>query len=198
VTENREDDPFEPAQDDSFDGYRSVREEMRERFPPSDVQKSLDALIRSRTSSPPRDLNALVQSSLTFLHEMGFLEAWRTNPLCVRCGLPGDLGIVYTDVPGVFCSLCGIDLQPERRSRPLLSWLVDVMPRMRPRRHRGRPRGSGRAIPDEEFPSRHEGAVSALRKRGVEPTDERVAAELAIHRSTLQEYRKRLGIPPQT
>lgn len=196
MTGNHEDDVLEPVEDDFFEGYRSVRDVMRERFAPSDVQKALDAFIRSRTSSPPQDRDAFVGSTLTFLHEMGLLEAWRANPLCLRCGLPGNLGIIYASERGAFCSLCGIDLHPEVRARGVVPWLLDVIPRMRQGRGRGRPRGRGRVFSDEEFPAQHEVAVSKLRRRGIEPTDERVGAELAIHRSTLQDYRRRLGIPP--
>lgn len=43
MTEDKDENYMEPADDDAFEGYRSIRDEMRERFPPSDVQKALDA-----------------------------------------------------------------------------------------------------------------------------------------------------------
>lgn len=175
MTSKHDDGELKTVRDDFFAEHRAVRELMRSARPPSEVQNVLDALIRSRTALPPLGADAIVQSSLTFLAELGLLSAWRANPLCLRCGLPGDLAISDSDERGVFCSLCAGYTGARRQPMTLASWLADLLPRMRPSRRKGRPTGSGRALSDEEFPDRYAHALAHLRKRGIDPTDERIA-----------------------
>lgn len=155
---------------------------VRGQVPRSPLLQRLDRYFSAGVRFDPA-VQLTLQPIWKLLDGEELTDTWRARPLCLYCGLPGEMKFTFGGERGVLCLLDARHFFPHRQlpNPRLIEWLVaDVFPRMRAKR--GRPNGSS-DLPIDDLEQR---VADAVKRYGRRATLTRVALDINVASRTIQ------------